>query len=191
MDRKTAADQLNQAKELYQEYATKLSKAGATDEQKTKLLEIFKKKQAELNPADDLAKLNQGKGIRIKGGTVTPGLGMVGGKMPNLMNKLGAAVNVGNALTEGDPEDLISLAGNAADDVANFAGRRLGSNTLLKAAPYIGAGVEAVRSEDAGMSPEDEDVMLAEIQAQKDYMNSPAGQAAQNFKKLKGRIGGM
>ena len=191
MDRKASAEELNRIKELYQDYSTKLSKAGATDAQKTKLLELFKKKQAELAPADDLAKLNRGQGIRIKGGTITPNMGMVAGKMPNLLNRIGSVANVGMALSEDNPEEIGSMALNAAPDALSAVGRKLGSRGLMGAAPVMGGAMEALRSEDAGMSAEDENTMLAEIQAQKDYMGSPAAQAAQRFKKLKGKLGGM
>jgi hypothetical protein len=191
MDRKAAAEELNRIRELYQDYAVKLSKAGATDAQKSKLLEMFKKKQAELSPMDDLQKLNKGQGIRIKGGTITPGMGLVGDKMPNLLNRLGSAVNTGMNLVEGDPEKLTSMAIDAVPDAMAAVGKKIGSRGLASAAPFVGGAMEALRSENAGMSPEDENTMLAEIQAKKDYMNSPAAQAAQRFKRLKGKIGGM
>jgi hypothetical protein len=191
MDRKAAAKELNRIRELYQDYSTKLSKAGATDAQKSQLLEMFKKKQAELTPMDDLQKLNKGQSIRVKGGTVTPGMGLVGDKMPNLLNRLGSAVNVGMNLAEGDPEKLTSMAIDAVPDAMAAVGKKIGSRGLASAAPFVGGAVEALRSENAGMSPEDENIMLAEIQAKKDYMNSPAAQAAQRFKRLKGKIGGV
>jgi hypothetical protein len=55
--------------------------------------------------------------------------------------------------------------------------------------PVVGQAYEAFKPEGAGQSAEDEKMMLAEIQARKNYDNSPGGLAAQARKEALKKIG--
>ena len=94
---------------------------------------------------------------------------------------------------------------------AKKAGGAVGKK-VLGALPFVGAGIAALqgdpamaaeelaedvagpvgtalRSEGAGMSPEDEKLMLAEIEARKNYDKSPASLDAERFRKMKKMMG--
>lgn len=92
--------------------------------------------------------------------------------------------------------DLIKEAGKSIYGAADNSGLKLIKSpvnsaittALMKRLPaaalggvglIASAGVKAASTDSAGQSPEDEKTMLAEIQARKNYDNSPAGKDAQ------------
>lgn len=151
-DRKKLQEELNRINELYQETDLNMNKAGGSTQQRQQLRDMLNAKKKTLMDelGDDLTTLNSGKGITVKNVTKTPKLlGMLGKKAAGIIPFAGA----GMAALSGEPA-------MAAEELAGD----------------LVPGLEAVKSDDAGMSSGDERMMLAEDQARKNYEKSPARQ---------------
>lgn len=171
-------DELNRMNELYQQADLDLKKAGASIEQRQRARDLLNKKKTDvLAQGDDLTKLNAGKSIGIQGGTISTGLDQ--SDLPDMAKQVGLG-------KEGMFSRLRSKLGKKAlsviPGVGAIAGLASGEPAMAAEEavgdiPLIGQGYEAIKSESAGMSPEEEDMMLADIQAKKNYANSPAARA--------------
>jgi hypothetical protein len=164
-DRRDLQQELNKINQLYQEYDLQLSKAGASMEQRNQLRSMMNQKKEELiaQRGDSLQNMNIGKSIKVKDGTITKagkdilGEGMDLANMPRVGKSSAVLRSVGKKLMGGIPV----LAGVAsAFDSGDAA-----------------AAIPGLDQESVGMSPEAEDMMLAEIQAKKNYANSPGRMA--------------
>lgn len=156
-DRKKLQEELNRINELYQQTDLDMNKAGGSMEQRQKLRDMLNAKKQSLMAelGDDLTTLNAGKGIKVGGAAAD-----VASKSPKLLKMLGKKAagiipfaGAGMAALQGEPA-------MAAEELAGD----------------VIPGLEAVKSEDAGMSSGDERMMLAEDQARKNYDQSPARQ---------------
>lgn len=162
-DRRDLQAEFNRINELYQEYDLQMRKSGASIDQRQKMRDMLNAKKERLvsEMGDDLQKLNIGKGINVGKGTISSGL-------KDTTQGLDAA------------KSRKGMSG-----LKNVLGKK-----LMGGIPLIGGALSAIDSGDAsaaipgldeaesvGMSAEDEDMMLAEIQAKKNYANSPARMA--------------
>lgn len=169
-DRRDLQAEMNRINQLYQEYDLQLQKSGASMEQRNQLRSLMndKKNQLVSEMGDSVQKLNIGMPVKVKDGTIT---------------KAG--------------KDLLGEGLDAASVRKTGILKSVGKK-LLGAVPVVGALASAIGAEDAsaaipgldqaenvGMSAMDEDMMLAEDQARKNYMNSPGRMA--KLQQLMGR----
>jgi len=165
-DRRDLQEEINRINELYQEYDRQLSKAGASIEQRQQLRDTMNAKKKELlaSMGDDLQKINLkgtanvGQGTITRGAVDTIGEGMDISKVPRIGKKAAILKSVGKKLLGAVP-----LVGGIA--------QAIDSGDASAAVPGLD------EAEDVGMSAADENQMLSEIQARKDYANSPARMA--------------
>lgn len=166
-DRRKLQDEINRINNLYQEYDLQLSKSGASMQQRQQLRDMMNAKKDALisEMGDDLQKLNRGTGINVGGGTIS--------KIKDV---------AGEGFDAAKKADIIKMVGKKAMGMIPVGGVIAGA---MSGDPAMAAeeavmdipGAEAIRSESAGMSPEDEAMMLAEDKARKAYAQSPARMA--------------
>lgn len=82
--------------------------------------------------------------------------------------------DAGKILSKPMVESGVKAAESSIDDVAKFALKKLPAAALGGVGLMTSLAAEAADSPEAGMSPEDEKIMLAEIEAMKNYDMSPA-----------------
>lgn len=159
-DRKKLQEELNRINELFHEVDLNMNKSGGSLQQRQQLRDMLNAKKKALTDelGDDLTTLNSGKGISVKNATI----GSDAPKSPKLMK----------------------MIGKKAAGIVPFAGAAMAA---LQGEPAMAAeelagdvvpGLEAIKSEDAGMSSGDERMMMAERDAAVKYKGSPASKDA-------------
>jgi hypothetical protein len=185
-DRRDLKDEMNRINELYQQKDLELRKVGGSDQQRQQMRDMLNAKKEKLiaEQGDSLQKLNAGTPIKIQDASVAGSKGMLDqSKLPDasksrfsgLINKIGKKA-----------AGVIPLAG--AGYAALSGHPAMAAEELAGDVPVIGQAYEAIKSDSAGQSPEEEKMMLGEIQARKNYDASPASQDAKMaaLKKIRG-----
>jgi len=181
VDRRNLQEELNRINDLYQKQDLKLRKVGGTDAQRQALRDMLNAKKQRLvsEMGDSLQKLNAGEAIKISDSTISKGMDQTGlpdaadtAKFSRFKKTLGS---MGRKAA-----GVIPLAG---------AGMALLSGEPAMAAEELGEDVmgplAALKPETAG-SAEDDAMIRAERDAQKNYMKSKAFQDARASKEKQG-----
>jgi|688.fasta_scaffold445274_3 hypothetical protein len=191
-DRRELQAQKNKLAEMYQTQRVKMENAGASVDQLSRLKKMFNDKVANLEQqyGDTLSKLNRGENVRISGGS-SSGVELNQSKLPDMSKKVGLGkesllkrlgkkagiiplAGTAYGLMSGDPAMAAEQAASDVVDLAGPAAARLGAGA---AAGPIGlaalAAQQALSPSEAG-SAEEENMMLAEIEARKRYAKSAA-----------------
>jgi hypothetical protein len=157
-----------------------MENSGASVDQLSRLKKMFNEKVASLEQqyGDTLSKLNRGENVKVAGGT-SSGVELSQSKLPDMAKKVGLG-----------KESLLKRLGKKVAGVIPLAGTAYGlmsgdpAMATEQAAgdiPILGQAYEAIKPEMAG-NVEEEDMMLAEIEARKRYAKSPA------FSNLRNRL---
>ena len=165
--RKTLTDELTKLNEGYQRTKLDMEKAGASQDQLRRLYDkrVVLENQLKEMLGDDLMKLNEGQSLTVKGGTVSGALGALNqSKVEDLANK----PLVGK-------EGMFRKLKKGLKTVPAI-GSMIGGYSALQSGDAAAAIPGLDSAESAGMSAEDEKIMLAEDQALRNYINSPASQ---------------
>lgn len=205
-DRRELQAQKSRLAEMYQTQRVKMENAGASVDQLSRLKKMFNDKSAKLDQqyGDTLSKLNRGEDVRVSGGT-TSGMELNQSKLPDMAKKVGLGkeslfkrlgkkvagviplAGTAYGLMSGDPAMAAEQAASDVADLAAPVAAKLGAGA---AAGPIGlaaiAAQQALSPSDAG-SAEEENMMLAEIEARKRYEKSPAFSSLRN--RLKKKMG--
>ena len=171
-NRKSLMQEQNRIREAYNQQRVAMEKAGASVDQMSKLKSMFNNKMQELESSmgDDLMSLNKGNVLPISGGTVS-GVEVDQSKLP----------------------DASKMMGQGKQGMFKRIGRKVAG-----VVPVVGALASAAMSEDAsaavpflgdaegvGMSAQDENAMLNEYDARRDYDNSQASKDARKAALMK------
>lgn len=132
----------------------------------------------------ELSKLTNSSEDVIKDKTLSQGFEPVKSVTEHIDTKSVVPVSTGTNWAEKIANlRALKQAGKKVMSVLPFAGAgyaalngepAMAAEELAGDVPVVGQAYEAFKPDSAGQSPEDERMMLAEIQAQKDYENSPA-----------------
>jgi hypothetical protein len=205
VDRRNLQEELNRINDLYQQQDLKLRKAGGTDAQRQALRDMLnsKKQKLMLEMGDSLQQLNAGADVKISGSTISKGVDQSGlpdvakqtglGKFKKLFSGMGRKVagivpgaGAGMALLSGEPAMAAEELGEDAVDLAAPIASRLGAGAAAGPLGLAATGAyEALKSGNAG-SAEDDAMIRAERDAQKNYMKSKAFQDARASKEKQG-----
>lgn len=171
-DRRELQAEKNRVLELYNAQKLKMEKAGSSIEQLSRLNQIKNNKIAQLEEqyGDTLSKLNRGEGVRVSGGTGS-GVELNQSKLPDMSKKVGLGKESLLKRLSKKVAGVIPLAGTAyglmSGDPAMAAEQAAGD------IPILGQAYEAIKPDMAG-NAEEENMMLAEIEARKRYEKSAA-----------------
>lgn len=201
-DRRNLQTALNDIKEKFHSTKNEMDKLGtSTPEQKARLRELALAKAKQLiGQSDDLNKLNLGETVTIGGAKVNPpNPNEIIATIPGVTDKINTKPMM-KEITGGDfinKLEALKRGGKKLAGVLPFAGAgmaALSGDPAMAAEeaagdiPVAGQVYEALKSESAGQSPEDEKIMLAEDAARKSYNESPARLNRFKMDKLKAMI---
>lgn len=168
-DRRALNEELNKINKLYQEYDLQMSKAGASNEERQRLRDMMnaKKDRLTLEMGDHLQNMNAGRAVLVPGGTVS-----------KAAKEASEGIDVADIRKKGIIKGVGKKMLGALPLVGGIA-QALDSGNASAAIPLLD------EAEDVGMSAADENIMLAEDDAKKDYAKSPA--RMNKLKKLLGK----